>query len=199
MNCDRCPALCKSRTRIVLPTPCQAGGLLAIGEAPGADEDAAGEGFVGRAGKTLDAVLLANGIGRDGYGRANIVRCRPEGNRKPTPQERDACLPLLIDFILECRPRVLLLVGQTPTGVFRGNGSLPGRIEETRRWSGSIIGENLCHPAVKRLAGRDFALAAVPMPHTSPLAWNRNAPDGRKWAEIGREQVAFAAGILRGS
>lgn len=133
MTCAACPSLCQSRIQIVLPTPCPAGGLLAVGEAPGADEDAKGEGFVGRAGKTLDTLLAAHGISREAYGRANIVRCRPEGNRKPTAHEVAACLPKLAEFIQECRPAVILLVGGTPTASFLGAGSLYRRIQESRQ------------------------------------------------------------------
>lgn len=60
VNCHLCPALCRSRTKIVPPTPCAKGGILAIGEAPGGDEDRIGEGFAGRAGKTLEAPSLLN-------------------------------------------------------------------------------------------------------------------------------------------
>ncbi|WP_312261253.1 uracil-DNA glycosylase family protein [Candidatus Igneacidithiobacillus taiwanensis] len=86
-DCRQCPVLCQSRTRIVEADPV-VGGLLVIGEAPGADEDWEGRGFVGRAGRTLHALLAQHGMkrGRD-YGCANIVRCRPPGNRKPSADE----------------------------------------------------------------------------------------------------------------
>lgn len=193
MVCSTCPSLCQSRTQIVLPTPCPVGGLLAIGEAPGADEDAKGEGFVGRAGKTLDMLLAAHGRARGGYGRANIVRCRPEGNRKPTALEAATCLPRLAEFIQECRPGVALLVGGTPTAAFLGAGSLYRRIQESRQ---SIFTDlRLGHPALSCIGCR--GLLAVPMPHTSPLAFNRNAPDGRKWSVIAGEQIALAVESLR--
>lgn len=193
MTCATCPSLCQSRTQIVLPTPCPAGGLLAIGEAPGADEDAKGEGFVGRAGKTLDALLALHGISRNDYGRANIVRCRPEGNRKPTALETSACLPKLAEFIQECNPGVILLVGGTPTAVFLGAGSLYRRVQESRQSMFTDL--RLGHPGLSVLGRR--GLLAVPMPHTSPLAFNRNAPDGRKWSVIAAEQVALAVEALR--
>lgn len=106
-DCSHCPALCASRSQIVMPTPAPVGGLLAIGEAPGQKEDETGVGFAGQAGKMLDRLLAEHGIGREGYGRANIVRCRPPENRKPMKQEVDACLPYLADFIEKTKPRVL--------------------------------------------------------------------------------------------
>ncbi len=192
MSCGFCPSLCQSRTQIVLPTPCPVGGLLAIGEAPGADEDTKGEGFVGRAGKTLDTLLAAHGISREAYGRANIVRCRPEGNRKPTALEAATCLPKLAEFIQECQPGVILLVGGTPTAAFLGAGSLYRRIQESRQSAFTDL--RLGHPGLARLGRR--GVLAVPMPHSSPLAFNRNSPDGRKWSVIAREQVALAVEAL---
>lgn len=121
LDCRACPALASCRTQVVLPTPCPPGGLLAIGEAPGAEEDELGEGFVGQAGQTLDALLARCGLERNrDYGVANIVRCRPPGNRKPTDAEIANCLPWLARFLLRWRPSVLLLVGATATRVFLG-------------------------------------------------------------------------------
>lgn len=195
INCARCPELAACRTQIVSPTPCPPGGLLAIGEAAGADEDRIGEGFVGRAGKTLDAILLEQGVPRDGYGRANICRCRPPGNRRPTKDEASACLPLLMEFIAETKPRVLLLVGSTATAYFLGDGSLFQRIKMSQQPGGDWVDPSICHPAIRPMA--QLGLLAVPMPHTSGLAWNRKAPDGRRWSEIGRQQVAFAVSFVK--
>ncbi len=69
---------------------------------------------MGAAGKTLDRLLAANGIPRDGYGRANICRCRPPDNRKPKPAEVSECLPYLADLIEACQPKVLLLGARPP-------------------------------------------------------------------------------------
>lgn len=188
MSCEKCPSLCESRTQIVFPTPCAEGGILAIGEAPGACEDETGEGFCGTAGKKLDEIMATFGISRSEYGRANIVRCRPANNRKPTKEEIALCLPYLVETIKTCKPSVLLLVGGTPTAVFKGGGALFKRIQEAK--SSTRINVDSCHPKVKELA--DLPMHAVPMPHTSPLAWNRFAPNARKWSSIGIEQVAKA-------
>ncbi len=199
MICAKCPGLCASRTRIVLPDlpefgrPCR---LLVIGEAPGADEDREGKGFLGRAGRTLHRLLEEQGLRRGyDYGCANIVRCRPLGNRKPTPLEIENCLPFLAETILKTRPQALLLVGATPTAMICGGGSLSYRISQLRGngWRATPGMEHrLLRDALETVYPKVF-----PMPHTSPLAWNRNAPDGRKWSEVGREQVRLMAERLQ--
>ncbi|WP_206611773.1 uracil-DNA glycosylase [Acidithiobacillus sulfuriphilus] len=136
MICERCPSLWASRTRIVetdLPDfgrPCR---ILAIGEAPGTDEDAQGRGFVGRAGRGLHNLLKQHGLRRGyDYGCANIVRCRPPDNRKPSAEERANCLPHLAETILMAKPDALLLVGNTAAQTFLGGGSF-GAILRHRR------------------------------------------------------------------
>lgn len=196
-ECKDC-ALFARRTQVVMPTPCRKGGLLAVGEAPGADEDIAGEGFVGRAGRTLDSLLRENGVQRSDYGRANICWCRPVGddgkNRKPAPREVDACLPKLAEAIGQIEPSVILCVGWTPGKMFFGQSSLFDAIRDG--------GHRVFHPnefglpSVLRYIKRKTHV--VVMPHTSPLAFNRNAPDGRKWADIARKQIALAVTISRG-
>lgn len=199
-DCHLCSRLSTSRTQIVHPTPCPHGGLLAIGEAPGADEDEIGEGFVGQAGRTLDALLVRHGLERNrDYGVANIVRCRPEDNRRPARHEIDNCLPWLSAFLLRTRPRVLLLVGTTATEVFLGPGPLYWHVERSRR-SAALLAKD-AHPtlrhAIRLLHGMLDGVFAVPMPHTSGLAWNRKCPSGKRWSEIGAEQAANAVALLR--
>lgn len=189
-DCSRCSALCASRSQVVLPSPAPVGGVLAIGEAPGAAEDACGLGFVGQAGKTLDGLLAEFGIARVGYGQANVCRCRPPGNRKPLRVEVDACLPWLAEFIVASRPGVLLLVGGTAAQYFLGKAPLFELISASRVNRGSRIDSSSCHRALAGLSG--LGIRVVPMPHTSGMAWHRKAPDGRRWSEIGREQVRLA-------
>lgn len=195
-ECIRCPALCASRNQIVMPTAATVGGLLAIGEAPGEKEDEMGVGFAGQAGKTLDRLLAEHGIGREGYGRANICRCRPPVNRKPTRAEVDACMPYLAEFIEQTRPRVLLLVGGTAAAHIVGTGSLARRIEMSRSPGGTWVDPAMCHPALRSLAAQR-GLLAVPMPHTSGLAWNRKTPAGEPWSEVGKRQVALAVELAQ--
>lgn len=200
MSCALCPALCETRTQIVAPTPCRAGGILAIGEAPGADEDRVGEGFAGRAGKTLDALMAVHGISRAEYGRANIVRCRPMDeagdNRKPTREESGNCMPKLAEFLTQVKPKVIVCVGGTPTAAFMGPGALIARIDQANA-CGGVIDPIHAHPSLRK-ALEGLAVRVFPMPHTSPLAWNRKAPDGTPWATVGAAQLAKAVQILNG-
>ena len=197
--CARCERLLASRTAIVLPTPCPPTGLLAIGEAPGAEEDWLGEGFVGQAGRVLDALLVKHGLERNrDYGVANIVRCRPPGNRRPDKTEIANCLPWLASFLLECRPSVLLLVGATATEVFLGPGPLHWQIERSRN-SPVLLAKDahpILQPAIRALHSLSGAVFAIPMPHTSGMAWNRRASNGKVWREIGEEQVELAVECL---
>jgi DNA polymerase len=198
-ECRLCSRLAASRTRIVFPTPRPPGGLLAVGEAPGADEDEIGEGFVGQAGRTLDTLLVRYGLERNrDYGVANIVRCRPDNNRAPSRHEIVTCLPKLGEFLLMCQPRVLLLVGATATEVFLGGGALWWQIERSR--ASALLLAKDAHDALKHTIRRLLHVAgpvyAVPMPHTSGMAWNRKAFDGRRWCEIGEEQVELAVKCL---
>ena len=89
---------------------------LFVGEGPGADEDEQGEPFVGQAGKLLDNMLAAIGIrrGREAY-IANVVKCRPPGNRTPTLEEAAACAPYLDRQIALIRPRLIVALGKTAT------------------------------------------------------------------------------------
>ena len=84
---------------------------LVVGEAPGAEEDRQGEPFVGRAGKLLDAMLLAAGVSRAQVFIANILKCRPPDNRNPLPAEVAQCLPFLERQIALLRPSLIIAVG----------------------------------------------------------------------------------------
>ncbi len=85
---------------------------MVIGEAPGADEDAQGEPFVGRAGQLLTAMLKACGLERPNVFIANILKCRPPNNRDPLPEEVRECLPYLTRQIARIRPQLILAVGR---------------------------------------------------------------------------------------
>jgi DNA polymerase len=86
--------------------------LLVVGEAPGAEEDRQGEPFVGRAGQLLNAMLRSIGYARQDVYIANILKCRPPGNRDPRPEEAEACTGYLARQIALVRPRALLAVGR---------------------------------------------------------------------------------------
>ena len=192
MICTKCQSLCASRAQIVEPDLPDFGRtcrVLVIGEAPGADEDTQGKGFVGRAGRTLHALLEEHGLRRGyDYGCANVVRCRPPENRKPTEIEIGHCLPNLAETMVKAQPQAILTVGETATRAITGIRGLTDNIRflaEHRH--DPKCAEMLCAPVIRQAWPTGTLL--YPMPHTSPLAWNRNAPDGRKWAEVGAEQV----------
>jgi DNA polymerase len=106
--------LCKQRKQAVFGVGAESAPWLFIGEGPGADEDEQGEPFVGQAGRLLDSMLAAIGIrrGREAY-IANVVKCRPPGNRTPTPQEAAACAPFLDRQIELIKPRLIVALGKT--------------------------------------------------------------------------------------
>lgn len=192
MTCTKCQSLCVSRTQIVEPDLPEFGRtcrILVIGEAPGADEDSQGKGFVGRAGRTLHALLESQGFQRGyDYGCANVVRCRPPDNRKPTAIEIGLCLPYLAETIVKAQPKAILTVGETATRAITGIRGLSDNIrflEEHHQ--NPKRAEMLCALVIRNAWPTGTLL--FPMPHTSPLAWNRNAPDGRKWSEVGAEQI----------
>jgi uracil-DNA glycosylase len=129
-GCTRCE-LCKTRTQTVFGVGNRRAELMVIGEAPGADEDAQGEPFVGRAGQLLNSMLRALGSPRETVYIANVLKCRPPGNRDPKPSEVASCLPYLQRQVDMIQPRLMLAVGRiaaqnllatdTPIGRLRGH------------------------------------------------------------------------------
>ena len=112
-NCVQCD-LHKHRTQIVVDRGNPDAKVLFIGEAPGANEDLQGKAFVGRAGKLLDAMLKELGFDTDRDALiANVNKCRPPDNRRPTPKEAQTCLPFLRKQIDLMRPRLIALLGAT--------------------------------------------------------------------------------------
>jgi len=128
-GCTRC-ALCQTRTQTVFGVGERRAELLVVGEAPGQEEDAQGEPFVGRAGQLLNSMLHAMGNPRETVYIANMLKCRPPNNRNPSPSEVASCLPYLQRQIDLIQPRLILAVGgiaaqnllatQTPVGRLRG-------------------------------------------------------------------------------
>lgn len=113
--CTRC-ALAGSRTQVVFGVGNPDAGLMLIGEGPGRDEDLQGEPFVGRSGKLLDRLLAEEmGIDRTGCYIANVLMCRPPGNRDPRPEEIESCRPHLRAKIDLMRPRVIITLGNFAT------------------------------------------------------------------------------------
>ena len=111
-NCTRCP-LWEGRTKIVHSTGNRNADLMFVGEAPGADEDAQGEPFVGRSGQLLTKIIEGIGMKREDVFIGNINRCRPPGNRTPTLAEAHTCRPFLTREIAVVRPKVIVVMGNT--------------------------------------------------------------------------------------
>lgn len=128
-GCRAC-RLWETRTKTVFGTGDRRADLMIIGEAPGADEDSQGEPFVGRAGQLLTLMLAAIGFSREQVYIANVLKCRPPGNRDPKPDEALACQSYLHRQVALIEPRVILSVGrisaqhllktETPVGRLRG-------------------------------------------------------------------------------
>jgi DNA polymerase len=112
-SCTRC-ALAATRTQTVFARGNPEASICFVGEGPGADEDAQGLPFVGRAGQLLDRMIGAMGLTpeRDCY-ICNIVKCRPPGNRRPEPEEMATCIPYLHEQIALVHPRVIVAMGNT--------------------------------------------------------------------------------------
>ena len=117
--CGKCAHLVSTRTQVVFGVGNIDAELMFVGEAPGADEDAQGEPFVGAAGQLLTRMITAMGLSRDTVYIANILKCRPDmpadssGNRKPTPEEMQTCIPYLHAQIDLIQPKVLVALGGT--------------------------------------------------------------------------------------
>jgi DNA polymerase len=111
-HCQNC-VLAKTRTKVVFGVGVPSAKVMLIGEGPGANEDAQGEPFVGRAGILLDKMLLAAGFSRrENIYIANMVKCRPPQNRDPAPEEVAACIGYLREQIALIQPRIILCLGR---------------------------------------------------------------------------------------
>ena len=109
--CTRC-SLSATRTQTVFGVGNPHADWLIVGEAPGAEEDRRGEPFVGRAGQLLNSMLHAIGLAREQVYIANVLKCRPPGNRDPNPTEAAECLPYLEQQIALLKPKIMLAVGR---------------------------------------------------------------------------------------
>ena len=110
LNCNLCK-LCRTRKNIVFGTGNKNADIMFIGEGPGADEDAQGEPFVGRAGKLMNMAFDILGIKREELYIANVVKCRPPGNRNPEDDEVNACLNYLRNQVILVKPKIVVLLG----------------------------------------------------------------------------------------
>jgi len=149
-GCTRC-ALAGGRTQVVFGSGDPAADLMFVGEAPGFHEDKQGVPFVGAAGKLLDQLLAGIGLGRADVYVANVLKCRPPGNRDPMPEEIEACEAHLWRQIELIRPRVVATLGNfatkllsgRPTGITR----VHGQEQETTLGGRRVLLYPLYHPA----------------------------------------------------
>lgn len=170
-GCQAC-GLCKQRKQAVVGVGAANAPWLFVGEGPGADEDEQGEPFVGQAGKLLDAMLTAAGLarGREVY-IANVVKCRPPGNRTPTTEEAAACAPFLDRQIDLIQPKLIVALGKT--AVTRLTGS---------------------EASMASLRGQVFRYRDIPVVATyHPAYLLRNMPDKLKaWEDLAFAKKEFA-------
>jgi len=111
-GCKRCP-LCRYRTNVVPGEGNRNASLMFVGEGPGRDEDLSGRPFVGAAGQLLNKMIAAIGIRREDVYIANVVKCRPPGNRVPKEEEAKACIPYLRRQVYLIKPKVIVCLGAT--------------------------------------------------------------------------------------
>jgi uracil-DNA glycosylase family 4 len=179
-DCQRC-RLATGRNKIVFADGDANAQLMFVGEGPGADEDAQGLPFVGRAGQLLNNMIGAMGLKREQVYIANIVKCRPPQNRKPEPDEAHTCMPFLERQIEVVRPRVLVALGATAATYLLGMrgsiGSMRGRIHDYRGIQTVVTYHPaylLRDPTQKKEAWKDLQMAmaalGVKAPSRAPQA-----------------------------
>lgn len=135
-DCTRCPLAYAGRKTIVFADGDPNARLMFVGEGPGADEDASGVPFVGKAGQLLNNMINAMGLKREEVFIANVVKCRPPGNRTPEPVEANTCSQFLAEQIDIVQPEYIVALGATAAtylmGVKKSIGSLRGNWFEVR-------------------------------------------------------------------
>jgi DNA polymerase len=178
-DCTRC-ALHTGRHKIVFADGSPTARLMFVGEGPGADEDAQGLPFVGRAGQLLNNMIAAMGLKREEVYIANVVKCRPPGNRTPEPDEANTCSPFLFKQIDVVRPQVLIALGATAATYLLGQrqplAGLRGRIHAFRGTSLIVTYHPaflLRDPRQKKEAWADLQIAMKELGLKAPKATNR--------------------------
>ena len=166
-NCRQCK-LCEGRTNVVFGSGNPTAEFVVIGEGPGADEDAQGLPFVGRAGQLLTKMLTAVNLTREEVFITNAVLCRPPGNRNPEPDELAACAPFLADKLAVIQPKVVLALGSVATQSLLRTKEAIGKLRGRLHPFGDAVLIPTFHPAFllrnpgpeyKRMAWEDLKLA----------------------------------------
>lgn len=150
-SCVRCQELASTRQHVVFGAGNADADLMFVGEAPGASEDAQGLPFVGRAGKLLETLLGEIGLQRADVFIANVLKCRPPGNRDPLPVEIENCRDYLYSQVELIRPRVICSLGNFSTKLLRADPTgitrLHGRPEELTLGARTVRLYPIFHPA----------------------------------------------------
>jgi uracil-DNA glycosylase len=150
-TCTRCPQLASTRQTVVFGAGHADADLMFVGEAPGANEDRQGLPFVGQAGRLLDTLLGEIGLSRADVFVANVLRCRPPGNRDPLPTEIEACSDYLFRQLELIEPKVVCTLGNFSTKLLRGDPTgitrLHGRAEVREIGPRTVRLFPLYHPA----------------------------------------------------
>jgi DNA polymerase len=140
-GCTACPELATSRTSVVVGQAPAGARLMLLGEAPGAEEDVRGEPFVGRAGQLLDRTLGQAGLSRQNVAVLNILKCRPPGNRRPSPVEVACCRGWLDRQVDLLAPALVVTLGTTAAAALLGRvpslAAVRGRVHQVARAAGS--------------------------------------------------------------
>lgn len=175
--CTRCSELAGRRRNTVFGVGDPNADWMFVGEAPGADEDRLGQPFVGRSGQLLDRMLAALGLDREhNVYIANVIKCRPPGNRDPLVEEREACREYLERQISLLRPRVLVALGRVAAQALLATGD-----------------------SLERLRGRDHRLAGVPLVVTYHPAYLLRFPaeKAKAWGDLcrARELLGSASAL----
>jgi uracil-DNA glycosylase family 4 len=166
-GCRNCK-LCEARNTIVFGSGNPEAELVVIGEGPGAEEDAQGLPFVGRAGQLLTRMLESVKLTRDEVFITNTVLCRPPGNRNPEADELAACAPFLADKLAVIQPKVILTLGSVATQAMLRTKEPIGKLRGRMHAYGNAVLIPTFHPAFllrnpgqdyKRMAWEDLKLA----------------------------------------
>lgn len=159
-HCQRCPALCKSRTQVVFGSGNHHAEILFLGEAPGAEEDKQGIPFCGASGKVLQELLASINLTRDEVFITNTILCRPENNRNPAKEEVENCRERLDTLIQIMKPKVIVTIGNFATERILGKKGITNL-------RGKVFPLTVHHQEVK----------VIPVIHPANLLYNGRNPE----------------------
>ena len=163
LACRKCP-LHSSRKWPVIGQGCHQAEIVLVAEAPGATENMTGRPFCGAAGKVLDQLLQAAGLGREAVYITNILKCRPPGNRDPQPEEIEACTPFLLRHLEIIQPKTVGCLGRFASRF----------VMEQYGLAGSFEGMGRVHGKVFISEGEKAGVRIVPLYHPAAAAYNPN-------------------------